>query len=168
LGPIEAPVTWGGRRFNAPVTLEHEFDFRFVEVAYRYRKFFGRAQALGMEALIGLAYADLDLTVSSPSQRASESVSNPGIVGGFGLLWKFRPTTSVQSRLAIFTSGDEDVSYVGRFDLYLAQALSRSTALRAGFASWQVRTETDEISLNSRSDARVRFSGLALGLDVMF
>jgi len=165
------PVVFGGQQFNAPVTLAHEFDFRFVELAYRYRKFFGASQEFGIEALGGLAYADLDLTVASPTQRASESLQSGGIVGGFGIVWKFRPTTSLQSRVTFFGSGDDEgVTYASRFDVYVAQAIGRHAALRAGFAGWNVRSERDyyDFSTSLLSTIRVRFSGPAIGLDLMF
>lgn len=167
------PVVFGGQTFSTsvPVTLAHDFDFRFYELAYRYRKFFGASQEFGIEALGGLAYADLDLTVSAPGQRASESLQSGGIVGGFGIVWKFRPSTSLQSRVTFFGSGDEEgVSYASRLDVYVAQAIGRHAALRAGFAGWNVRSERDyyDISTSNQSTIRVRFSGPAIGLDLMF
>jgi len=166
------PVVFGGQTFSTtPVTLAHEFDFRFVELAYRYRKFFGSTQVFGIEALGGLAYADLDLTVASPGQRASESLQSGGIVGGFGVVWKFRPSTSLQSRIMFFGSGDDEgVTYASRLDVYVAQAIGRHAALRAGFAGWNVRSERDyyDVSPSLLSTIRVRFSGPALGLDLMF
>jgi hypothetical protein len=35
------PIVFGGQTFAAPVDLRHEFDFRYAEVAWRWRKFFG-------------------------------------------------------------------------------------------------------------------------------
>lgn len=170
LAPGQRPVVFGGQTFNAPSQLSHEFDFRFVELAYRYRRFFG-AGDFGIEALGGLAYADLDLTIASATQRASENLGNRGIVGGFGIIWRFRPGTSLQSRITLFGSGEnEGVTAASRFDAYVAQALGRNAALRAGFAAWNIRSEreADDISTSSKSPIRVRFSGPALGLDLMF
>jgi hypothetical protein len=138
------PVIFGGRTFNAPVTLDHEFKFHFLEAAYRFRKFFAKSQKFGLEALVGIAHAELDLTVSSPGLRAREEVDSTGLVGGFGLIWKFRPTTSIQSRVSVFGSGDEGgVSAARRVDLYVAQALGNHAALRAGFSNWLVESDRE-------------------------
>lgn len=162
------PVVFGGRTFNAPVVLDHEFKFQFFEMAYRFRKFFGPSQKFGIEALAGLAHAELDLTVSSPALRAREEVSSGGIVGGFGLIWKFRPTTSLQSRLTVFASGDEGgVSNARRIELHVAQAIGSHASLRAGFADWNLDSDR-EYDDATRSPIRARFSGFALGLDLMF
>lgn len=162
------PVVFGGRTFNAPAALQHEFDFRFLEAAYRFRRFFGTSQRFGIEVLGGLARAELDLTVSSPAQSAQEEMQSAGIVGGFGLLWKFRPTTSLQSRLSLFASGDEDgVSNAQRVEVHLAQAIGRHASLRAGYADWKIDSDR-EYDTATRSAVRARFSGFALGLDLMF
>lgn len=162
------PVIFGGRTFNAPVVLEHEFKYQFFEAAYRFRKFFGASQRFGLEALGGLAHAELDLTVSSPTQSAREEVNSGGIVGGFGLIVKLRPTTSLQSRLSLFASGDEGgISNARRVEVHLAQAIGRHASLRAGFADWRVDSER-EYDDATRSPIHARFSGFALGLDLMF
>lgn len=162
------PVVFGGRTFNAPVNLNHEFKYQFYEAAYRFRKFFGKAQKFGIEALAGLAHAELDLTVSSPSLSAREEIDSGGIVGGFGLLWKFRPTTSLQSRLTVFASGDEGgVSTARRVEFHLAQAIGKHASVRAGYANWNVDSDR-EYDDATRSPVRARFSGFALGLDLMF
>ena len=162
------PVVFGGTTFNAPVVLTHEFKFHFLEAAYRFRKFFGPSQRFGMEVLGGLAHAELDLAVSSPAQSAREEVSSGGIVGGFGLVWKFRSTTSLQSRLSVFASGDEEgVSSARRVELHVAQAIGRHASLRAGFADWNVESDRD-LDMGTRSPIRARFQGFALGLDLMF
>ena len=162
------PVVFGGTTFNAPAVLDHEFKFHFLEAAYRFRKFFGTSQRFGIEALAGVAHAELDLTVSSPAQSAREEIDSGGIVGGFGLILKFRPTTSLQSRLSVFASGDEGgVSTARRVELYLAQALGRHASVRAGFANWSLDSER-EYDDATRSPIRARFSGFAAGLDLMF
>ena len=167
----ERPVVFGGRTFNSPVAMRHEFDFRFYELAYRYRHFFGQSRDFGIEALGGLAYAQLDLTVDSGTQRASEKLGSGGVLGGFGLLWNFRPTTSLQSRVTLFVSGqNEDVSTATRFDVYVAQALGRHAALRAGWGVWNVRSirEANDNLSSLNSPIHLRFSGPALGLDIAF
>lgn len=162
------PVIFGGRTFNGPAVLEHEFRFHFLEAAYRFRRFFGTSQKFGFEALGGLAHAELDLKVSSPAQSAREEVNSGGIVGGIGLILKLRPTTSLQSRLSLFASGDEGgISDARRVEVHLAQAIGRHASLRAGFADWRVNSER-EYDDATRSPIRARFSGFALGLDLMF
>jgi len=162
-------LVFGGQTFASGVGLHHEFDFRFVEAAYRYRHFFN--ERFGIEALGGLGYAEYELTVSALGQRASDKLGSGGLVGGFGILWKFLPQTSLQSRLTLFGSGEnEGVSGAARADVYVVHALGRNAALRAGLTSWGLvsnRDEDDDFgSLNS--EIRARFSGISLGLDVAF
>jgi hypothetical protein len=158
------PVVFGGRSFAAPNELRHEFDFRFAELAYRYRHFFGTGE-FGLEALGGIGYAQLELTVTSAAQRANDKLSNGGLLAGVGMVWKLLPSTSLQSRLTLFTGGVEDVNDATRFDIHLAQAIGRHAVLRAGFATWRVHAE-DDSSVNS--SIRMRFSGPALGLELAF
>jgi hypothetical protein len=167
----EPSIVFGGRTFAAPNSLHHDFDWRFAELAYRYRHFFGEARTFGIEALGGLGYAQLDLTVSSPTQRANEKLSNGGIIGGFGLVWKFLPQTSLQSRFSVFISGEnEDVSAATRFDAYLHQAIGKHFGARIGASGWGIQSsrEAGSTFTSPNSRIRARFSGLALGLDVMF
>jgi len=167
----DKPVVFGGQSFGAAQQLRSEFDFRFVELAYRYRKFFGSSQAFGIEGLAGLAYARLNLTVSGATQRASESLSDGGVVVGVGGIWRFRPSTSLQARIAAFGSGStEGVTSASRLGVYVAQALGRNAAVRAGLASWGVRSqrEADDDSTSLKSPIRVQFTGVALGFDMMF
>src|SRR6185436_655937 len=58
-------VRFGGRNFVGSTTLQHEFDFRMFELAYRYRRFFGSG-VFGIEALGGLGFAALEL---APARR---------------------------------------------------------------------------------------------------
>ena len=165
LGSGQPPVNFGGQTFSPPQQLTHEFDFRFFEVAYRYRNFFGTGD-LGIEALGGIANAHLDLAVSSPTRRASETLNSMGAVGGFGLIWRLRPTTSLQARYSVFVSGEkQDVTNVERLDLYLAQSLGRNVAVRGGLATWKVKSAREE---SNNSEINLRFSGPALGLELMF
>lgn len=86
-------------------------------------------------------------------------------------MWKFLPRTSLQSRLTLFGSGEtEGVTGAARWDLFVAQALGRHAALRAGLTSWGVvsQREADEDSSTLNSRIRAGFSGFALGLDLMF
>ena len=163
-------VVFGGRVFGASGTLSHSADFRFLEVAYRYRRFFGASGAFGIEALGGLGHAELELTTTSPLQSSSDTVSSSGLVGAFGIVWKFLPATSLQSRITLFGSGDrEGVTGAVRLDVHVAHALARHVALRAGLVGWGIvsqRADDDDNSLNSPIVAG--FSGLSLGLDVAF
>lgn len=168
----DRPVVFGGRTFTSPVELRHEFDFRFASLAYRYRHFFGGpGGTFGIEGVGGLGYAELDLEVASATQRAQEKLGSGGIVLGVGLVWKFWPTTSLQSRLTVFGSGDDEgVSSASRLDVYVVQSLGRHAAVRAGWASWGVRSvrEDNEDNTSGKSPINVRLSGPALGLEVMF
>ena len=163
-------VRFGNRTFTAASpTLQHDMDFRFFEVAYRYRRFFGSG-VFGIEALGGLGFAELDLTTSSATQSANEKMSSGGLVGGFGIVWKFLPAASLQSRFTLFASGDEEgVTAAARLDVNIAWALARNVAVRGGLVSWGIgssRSQTSDTSVNSRIQAGL--SGLLLGLDVAF
>jgi len=162
-------VRFGGRNFVGSTTLQHEFDFRMFELAYRYRRFFGSG-VFGIEALGGLGFAELDLTTSSATQSANEKMSSGGLVGGFGIVWKFLPAASLQSRFTLFASGDEEgVTAAARLDVNIAWALARNVAVRGGLVSWGIgssRSQTSDTSVNSRIQAGL--SGLLLGLDVAF
>jgi hypothetical protein len=79
----QGPVRFAGTTFNPAQTLQHETDLAFYDVTYRFRYFFGD-RSFGIEALAGLAHANLDLMVSSATQRASESLSSSGIQLGIG------------------------------------------------------------------------------------
>lgn len=164
------PLVFGGQAFAAPNELNHEFDFRYLEIVYRYRHFFGAEGGFGIEGLGGLGFAEYELTITSPTQRASEKLSNGGLVAGFGIIWKFLPRTSLQSRLTVFGSGDEEgVTGAARWDLFVAQALGRHASVRAGLTSWGLassREDDDFSTLNSL--IRARFSGLAVGLELAF
>ena len=168
----EPVVVFGGRVFNTAGTLQHEFDFGFLEVAYRYRRFFGESKVFGIEALGGLGIASLELTTTSATARASDKLENWGLVGGFGIVWKFLPATSLQSRITLFGSGErEGVTGAARVDLHVAHAVARNIALRAGVVSWGIVSQRageddDNDSINSR--IRAGLSGLSLGLDVAF
>ena len=168
---VGAPtLVFGGQTFAAPAELRHDFDFRFYEAAYRYRHFFGDG-AFGIEALGGLGYAEYELTTTSAAQRASQKLSSGGLVGGFGIVWKFLPQTSLQSRITLFGSGEnEGVTGAARWDVFVSQAIGRNVGLRLGLTSWSVvssREDDDDFSsLNSRIDGR--FSGVALGLEAAF
>ena len=163
-------VRIGNRTFTAAGgELKHEFDFRFAELAYRNRHYFGSG-AFGSEALGGQGWAELDFTTSSPLQTANDKINSGGLVAAFGIIWKFLPDTSLQSRITLFGSGEsEGVTGAARLDVHLAHALARNIALRGGLVAWGVgsaRFDDDSSSLNSQ--IRAGFSGLSIGLDIAF
>ena len=165
------PLTFGGQVFAAPTTLNHEFDFGLFEIAYRFRHFFTRDATFGFELLAGLGVAEMDLTISSPTQRASENLQSGGIVAGAGIVWKFLPQTSLQSRLIFFGSGErEGITRAARFELMVAHALARNIGVRGGLSGWGVVSErdADEDFSSPNSQIRAGFGGLALGLDIAF
>jgi hypothetical protein len=171
LGAGENPVVFGGRTFGSPVALHHEAEFRFASIAYRYRHFFGAGKTFGIEGMGGLGFAELDLDVSSATTRASDKLSSGGLVGAFGIIWKFFPTTALHSRIMVFGSGDnEGVSVASRLDLYISQSLGSHFLLRAGWATWGVHSarEFNSNLSSGNSPINVRFSGPALGLDLAF
>jgi hypothetical protein len=161
---------FGGRTFAGSTTLEHEFDFRVFEVAYRYRRFFGSG-VFGIEALGGLGFAELDFKTRSPAASASEKMSSGGLLGGFGVIWKFHPSAYLQPRLTLFASGEEEgVSAAARLDVQVAWAFARNMAVRGGLTSWAFTSSriegNDSNSINSRVTAAS--SGVSIGLDVAF
>lgn len=167
----EPPLTFGGQVFAAPGAIRYEFDFRFFELAYRYRHFFGASRVFGIEGLAGVGSAEMDITASTATQRTSETLQSGGLVFGVGLVWKFLPSTSLQSRLTVFGSGErEGITGAARFDVMVAHALARNVALRGGLTSWALASERDENEdfTSPNSHIRARFGGLAAGLEVMF
>jgi hypothetical protein len=163
---------FGGRSFPTGTTLRHEFDFRFAEVAYRYQRFFGDSRAFGMELLGGVGFAEFEFSTRSTTQSASEKMSNVGLVGGIGVVWRFRPSASLQSRLTLFGSGDSDgVTGAARFDLHVAWAFTRNFGVRAGVANWGIVSERSGANgAGTTGDSRIiaGMGGLSLGLDLMF
>jgi len=170
IGVGDSPIVFGGRAFAAPAELRHEFDWRFLEIAYRYRHFFGSGK-FGIEGMGGLGFAELDLTTTSAGLSASDKLSNGGLLAAFGIVWKFLPSTSLQSRITLFRSGStEGVTGAARLDVHVAHALGRHAAVRAGLVGWGIsslRSDDDDAS-SLNSPLRVGFSGLSLGLDVAF
>ena len=98
-------------------------------------------------------------------------MSSGGILGAFGIIWKFHPSAYLQPRLTLFASGEEEgVSAAARLDVQVAWAFARNVALRGGLTSWAFTSSrvegNDNNSLNSRVIAAA--SGLSIGLDVAF
>jgi len=154
----QLPVVVGGQTFTGPQQLTNQFDFRYYEAVYRGRMFFD--DLLGLEFLGGLAFTSLDLTVTSPGRRATEARSDGGISAGIGGLVRMLPSTILQARWTAFVSSDTSAQ---RIEIHAVQAFGRNVALRAGWTDWKLSSKD-----NFSSEFRIRFSGPALGLDLMF
>jgi hypothetical protein len=167
----DPPLTFGGQSFAAPSTVSYEFDFGYFELLYRYRHFFGAAQTFGIEGVAGIGNATMDITASTATQSAREDLRSGGLVFGGGVIWRFLPSTSLQSRITLFGSGErEGITGAARFDVMVAHAFTRNIALRGGLTSWGLTSERDEDedASSPNSHLRANFGGLALGLEVMF
>jgi hypothetical protein len=166
----QPPVVFGGEIFAAPQEVRAEFDFRFAELAYRFR-YLSERRGIGFEALAGLAYAQLGLRLIGATRTAAERLDGGGVVLSLGTMVRLWPSGSIQLRGSGFASTtSEGVSSVGRYEIAFEQALGRHAALRAGYAGWDVRSrrEDDDFSASNRSPIRVRFNGPSLGLSLMF
>ena len=149
------------RAFTGPQQLRNDFDFNFANISWRWRKFFGE-RSLGLELLGGFGFTSLGLTVSSPTQRASGRFDNAGGQGGIGLIWRLHPRTSLQARVTgLISTDDWGVNNMGRYELFLAQALGKNLTLRTGYAKWALNGHCG----TNMSDFQLRFSGLAVVLD---
>jgi len=160
----QSPVIFGGTTFNPAQTLRHETDLTYYDVTYRFRRFFGDG-SFGIEALAGLAQAILDLTVSSATQRASESLSTTGFQLGVGGIWRLRPGTSLQARYTRFGSSKyyEDTT-VSSVEFSAAQALGHNLVVRGGYAYTKVYSERVDFF----ADIKVKLSGPTLRLELQF
>jgi hypothetical protein len=166
----QQPIVFGGETFATPQNVKAEFDFRFVELAYRYRHVSER-RGLGFEALVGAAYARLGLRLIGATRTAAEKLDGGGIVVGLGTMVRLWPSGSLQLRGSGFASStSEGVSSVGRYEVVFEQALGSHAALRAGYAGYDIRSrrEDDGFSASNHSPIRVRINGPTLGLEVMF
>src|SRR5262245_12532966 len=166
----QGPIVFGGEAFAAPQDVRAEFDFRFSEIAYRFR-YVSERRGLGFEALAGLAYAQLGLRLIGATKTAAERLDGTGVVVSLGGMLRLWPSGSIQLRGSGFGSTtSEGVSSVGRYEIAFEQALGRHAALRAGYAGYDVRSkrEDDEFSASNRSTIRVRAHGPTVGLMLMF
>ena len=166
----QQPIVFGGETFLAPQDVRAEFDFRFAELAYRFR-YVSENRGLGIETLVGLAQGRLGMRLTGIAKVAAERLDGNGIVVGLGGIVPLWPSGSIQLRGSGFASTtSEGVSRVGHYEIVLAQALGRHAGLFLGYAGWDVRSrrESDDFSNSNRSPIRARFSGPALGLEVMF
>lgn len=163
LGAGQVPIVFGdpATTFSPPQALTHEFDFAYYDLSWRWRSF--RADdAGGFELLAGMSYLSTDLTVSSPSLRAADTLTSANLTVGAGGLWRVRPTTLLQGRVTfILPLGDFDE--VLRLEAHVVQALGRNAAVRAGYAFWRIRSEP-----SGTSGLKLDLSGPTLGLDLNF
>ena len=162
LSGSQLPVRFENRTFSGPVELSNDFGFRYLEAAYRLRGVH-RETGLGIEGMIGAGYGQLDLTVVSPSQSVTGSFSAGALVTGLGVLWQMRPGTVVEARYVYSEFVSVDISSARRAELVLAQSLHKNLGVRAGYASWRIDRD-----VSSGSNYILRFSGPALGLDLIF
>lgn len=163
LEPGQVPIVFGdpATTFSPPQSLTHEFDFAYYDLSWRWRGFQANSAA-GFELLGGLSYLSTDLTVSSPSLRASDTLTSANLTLGVGGLWRMRPGTLMQGRVTfILPLGDFDE--VLRLEAHVVQALGRNAAVRAGYAFWRIRSEP-----GGTSGIKLDLSGPAIGLDLNF
>ena len=166
----QQPIVFGGETFLAPQDVHAEFDFRFAELAYRFR-YVSENRGLGIETRVGLAQARLGMRLTGIAKVAAERLDGNGIVVGLGAIVPLWASGSIQLRGSGFASStSEGVSSVGRYEIVLAQALGRHAGLFLGYTGWDIRSkrEDDPYSNSNRSPIRARFSGPALGLELMF
>ena len=153
-------IVLGGQTFTPPPQqLRHDFSFRYADIAWRWRRFFGGGAA-GLEFLAGLGYSGVELSTSSAALQASQGFYTRGVQGGMGFIWRSDAGTSLQLRVTEFASLRSGVSRASRAEVFLNQALASHVTARIGYTGWEVEGET----LSSSSDFRLRFSGPSVGL----
>lgn len=157
-------VSFGDTRFNAPTRLDSSFTLAYVDMTWRGR-LIDRDSGLGLDLLVGIAGALVDLEVASASERRGESLSSPGGQVGLGVLWRAREGTSLHARGVWFRSFDDtEISRGYRYDVALAQALGRNVALRAGYSWWRLQSDRGGTSSPIIFDIR----GPTLALELLF
>jgi hypothetical protein len=160
----QQPIVLNNTTFTAPQQLRNDFDFNYADVSFRWRKFF-RERSFGLEVSGGVGHTSLGLDVSSPTQRTSQHYATYGPQGGVALIWRIRPSTSLHARVSGFVSkSSTGISDLGRYELFVAQALGDNLALRAGYAKWEVNGNGGI----DQSDFRATFSGPVLDLGLNF
>lgn len=162
LPPGANPVIWEQVAFQAPAELRNDFDFRYVDVNYRLRAV-PHGGNVGFDILVGVGYGDFDLTVTSPSRSASGSLSAGTLSAGIGLVFALRPGTVIEARYSYAEFMSFELGHLERFEVGLAHAFTRNLGLRAGYAHWELDRGT-----TLGPHVNMRFSGPALGLDLMF
>jgi len=160
----QPPVKFADRTFGSGQELRHEFDFSFFDFSYRVRHYFDGGP-IGVEALGGVAYSKLDLTVSSATQGGRDSLPSAGLLVNVGVLWRVRRGTTLHSRMSMYDSLPTDgVEKASRLEAAVVQAIGRNLAVRGGYATWRLETDDD----SSRSTVKMRYSGPSLGLELAF
>lgn len=160
----QSPVVLNNTTFTPPQQIRTDFDFNYADLSFRWRRFF-RERAVGIELTGGIGYTSLGLNVASPTQRASEHFGTYGPQGGVALIWRVRPSTSLHARVSGFVSkSSTGISDLGRYEIFVAQALGDNLALRAGYAKWEVNGNGGV----GQSDFRTTFSGPVLDLGLNF
>lgn len=162
-------VRIGKTTFLGPQPLKAEADLAMYDIAARWRQYFPRAR-FGYEVLAGVSETQLDVSVSSPTQRASERISDHDLRVGLGVLLHVLPTTNIEWRTSIWPfqyswTYDGDFRVVARNELFLVQALGPHTTIRAGYAVWRAQSNRSE---HEHSDVDFRILGPSVGLDVSF
>jgi len=159
------PIILNNTIFMGPQQLRNDFNLNFVQLSWRWRKFF-RESSLGLEVLGGIGYTSLGLTVTSPTQRASGSLESSGPQAGVGLIWRTSSGASILAQVAGFSTGEfmhgspPGVNGMARGEILYAHALDKNLTLRAGYAKWSLYGHG-----SGMSDFQLRFSGLAVVLD---
>ena len=169
-GGDNRPVVLGGQTFTVPQALRYEFDYRYAELLYRYRRMFARDR-FGIEGMVGLGYVNVGVRVRGATATAAEHMGNAVLAGGIGALWQIVGGTSLQGRFVMFgdSSKVEGIGRGSRLELYVAQAIGNHAALRVGYASWGFTSEREDGDLNvKKSPIHLDIHGPALGLELMF
>jgi hypothetical protein len=158
------PIVYYDATFVAPQQIRSEFDISYADISFRWRKFF-RERSLGLELSGGVGHTSLELAVSSAAQYAAGDFGNYGWQGGVGLVWRLRPGTSLHTHVSGFAArSSPGISDLGRYELFLAQALGDNLALRAGYAKWEVNGSAGI----GMSEFRMTFSGPTLDVGLNF
>jgi len=141
--------------------LRNDFDFGFGDISWRWRKFFDD-RALGLEVSAGVGYTSLDMTVSSPTQLATEKFFTRGPQAGVGLIWRLNQSASFQGRIGGFVSpGEYGVTNLSHYELSYAQAIFDNISMRVGYAGWDIYGQTRY----DNSNFRLNFSGPVISLN---
>ena len=156
------PIILNGVSFPPGSNLNHEYRWKYGELLYRWRRFFGGSQVAGMEVFGGVGHGILNVASTAPGLAASRKFNTTGLALGVGGIWKLRPETSVQLRLTAFGGEKEGITSASRFDVHLVHVLASNVALRGGLTHWSVSVNRFE------SDVRASFGGPAVALDINF
>jgi hypothetical protein len=166
----EPPVRFMGHVFDPPGEphLQHEFDFDFLSISYRYLVALGKDDRMGgpawLEFFGGPAKAEANLRMKSVMREASGTVGSTGAAFGYGLIYLLNPATALQGRASMFIGkyGEGNMRSALRLELFFARALGNHLALRAGYAGWKLTSE------GHSSKIHLNLHGPALGLELNF